>query len=124
MLSCVLILPLDQVDTGNAVGVAMGWGPDNFSVPLSSDGYLPATQYGLHAWVEPWFQELIESGEYPPQLEGSGVTVEQYDAMLAVLISSFWPDYEGHWDAVLTANGLQLADQEPEPEPEPEPPIE
>lgn len=27
MLSTVLILPLDQVATGNAVAEAMGWGP-------------------------------------------------------------------------------------------------
>jgi hypothetical protein len=121
MLSCVLILPIDQVETGNAVGVAMGWGPNNFSVPLSADGYLPATHYGLHSWVEPWFKDLIESGEYPPQLAESDITEQQYQDMLAVLVYSFWDDYVGHWDAVLAEQGLEIADEEPEPEPEPEP---
>ncbi len=42
MRSCVLLLPLDQVATGNAVGEAMGWGPTSYSVPLSADGSEPA----------------------------------------------------------------------------------
>jgi hypothetical protein len=111
-ISCVLILPLDQVATGNAVGEAMGWGPDNYSVPLSADGSEPATHYGLHAWTSDDFQTLIESGVYPPELADAGISEADYDAMLAVLISSFQGDTTGHFDAVCEANGLQMVEPE------------
>jgi hypothetical protein len=113
MLSCVLILPLDQVATGNAVGEAMGWGPDNYSVPLSADGSEPATHYGLHAWAADSFQGLIESGVYPPELAQAGVTQAAYEAMMAVLIYSFQGDTTGHFDAVIADNGLMVV-TEPE----------
>ena len=113
MLSCVLILPLDQIATGNAVGEAMGWGPDNYSVALSADGSEPATHYGLHAWTSDDFQTLIESGVYPPELADAGISEADYDAMLAVLIYSFWPDYADHFDAVIADNGLAVV-TEPE----------
>jgi len=106
MLSCVLILPVDQVATGNAVGEAMGWGPNSYSVPLSADGSEPATHSGLHAWVSEEFQALIETGAYPPQVEAAGITQAVYNAMMAALISSFWPDYVGHFATVCAGNGL------------------
>lgn len=106
MLSCVLILPVDQVATGNAVGEAMGWGPNSYSVPLSADGSEPATHYGLHAWVTEEFQTLIETGAYPPEVEAAGITQSDYDAMMAVLISSFWDDYVDHFATVCADNGL------------------
>jgi hypothetical protein len=112
-ISCVLILPLDQVATGNAVGEAMGWGPDNYSVPLSADGSEPATHFGLHAWAADSFQGLIESGVYPPELAEAGISKTDYDAMLAVLISSFQGDVTGHFDAVIADNGLAVV-TEPE----------
>ena len=106
MLSCVLILPDAQTPTGNAVGEAMGWGPASYSVPLSADGSEPATHYGLHAWVTEEFQALIETGAYPPQVEAAGITQADYDAMMAALISSFWPDYVDHFATICSDNGL------------------
>jgi len=110
MLSAVLILPDAQVTTGNAVGVTMGWGPDNYSVALSADGAEPATHYGLHAWVDEAFEQLVESGVYPPELADAGVTQADYNAMMAVLVSSFWSDYVDHFDTVCTDNGLQVVE--------------
>lgn len=110
MLSCVLILPVDQVPTGKAVSEAMGWGPNSYSVPLSADGTPPVTHYGLHAWVTEEFQALIETGAYPPQVEAAGITQAVYDAMMAALISSFWPDYVGHFATVCADNGLQVVE--------------
>jgi hypothetical protein len=110
MRSCVLLLPLDQVATGNAVGEAMGWGPASYSVPLSADGSEPATYYGLHAWVTEDFQTLIETWAYPPQLADAGISQDDYNAMMAVLISSFWADYVDHFADVLAANGLQMVE--------------
>jgi hypothetical protein len=108
MLSAVLILPDDQVATGNAVGITMGWGPDNYSVALSADGAEPATHYGLHAWVDEAFEQLVESGVYPPELADAGITEADYDAMMAVLVSSFWSDYVDHFNTVCAEQGLQM----------------
>jgi hypothetical protein len=108
MLSCVLILPNNQVATGNAVGEAMGWGPDNYSVPLSAKGLEPATHYGLHAWTDDAFQKLVESGVYPPELEKAGISKADYDAMHAVLVSSFWSDYVDHFNTVCVEQSLKM----------------
>ena len=107
-ISCVLILPDAQLATGNAVGAAMGWGPNNYSVPLSADGSEPATHWGLHAWVEQSFQDMIESGVYPPQVAEAGISEDAYNAMLAALIYSFWQDYVDHFATVCAENGLML----------------
>jgi hypothetical protein len=108
MQSTVLILPLDQVATGNAVGNAMGWGPESYSVPLSADGSEPATHYGLHAWAGDAFQQMIETAYYPPEVEAAGISQAEYDAMMALLIYSFWPDYTDHFATVCADNGLQV----------------
>lgn len=108
MLSCVLILPDDQVATGNAVGETMGWGPDNYSVPLSANGLEPPTHYGLHAWTDNRFKELVESGVYPPELEKAGISKADYDAMQLVLISSFWSDYMNHFNTICAEQGLAM----------------
>jgi len=112
MLSCVLILPLDQVATGNAVSEAMGWGSPAYTVALSADGAEPATHYGLHTWAGADFQQMIESGYYPPQVEEAGITKADYNAMLAVLIPSFWPDYTDHFATVCAENGLTVVTYE------------
>jgi hypothetical protein len=108
MLSAVLILPDDQVATGNAVGQAMQWGADNYSVALSPTGAEPATHYGLHAWVDEAFEQLVESGVYPPELADAGISKADYDAMMAVLVSSFWADYVDHFNTVCAEQGLQI----------------
>ena len=81
----------------------MGWGPNNYSVPLSSTG---GTYYGLHAWTEDSFKDLIESGTYMPQLADAGVSEAQYQQMLAELIYSFRAEMDHHFDDVLAANNL------------------
>lgn len=61
MLSCVLILPADQIATGNAVSEAMSWGSPAYTVPLSKDGTEPATHYGLRTWSDETFQAMLEN---------------------------------------------------------------
>ena len=108
MLSCVLILPLSQVATGNAVGAAMGWGPASYSVALSADGADPATHMGLHTWATEEFQQMIATGYYPPDLADAGIEQAAFDDMMAVLVSSFQADYMGHFAAVCEAAGLMM----------------
>ena len=110
MLSTVLILPIAQVDTGNAVAEAMGWGPNNYSVPLSADGSEPATHYGLHAWAGDEFEQMVETGYYPPQVAEAGIDQATYDAMMAALIYSFWPDYTDHFATIIADNNLQIVE--------------
>jgi hypothetical protein len=106
MLSTVLILPNAYVATGDAVGEAMGWGPRNFSIPLTNA--TEPTHTGLHAWSSDDFPAMLESRIPPPAVLEAGVTVEEYDAMLDALISSFWSDYVGHFDTVCAENGLAV----------------
>ena len=110
MLSAILILPADQVATGNAVSEAMGWGSPAYTVPLSADGSEPATYYGLRTWSDEAFQAMLESQVYPPQVEEAGIAKVDYDAMLAVLISSFWPDYTDHFATVCAENNLKIVE--------------
>lgn len=105
MLSAVLILPVAQVETGNAVAEAMGWGPNNYGVPLSASG--EATHYGLHAWASDGFCQMIETGFYPPELAGA-VTEAAFTAMLAALIYSFRDDHAGQFAEVCAANKLKV----------------
>jgi hypothetical protein len=107
MLSTVLILPANQVATGNAVAEAMGWGPSNYSITLSADGREPVTHYGLHTWATEGFRDMIETGYYPPELEQAGIDEKTFTAMTAVLVSSFWPDYTDHFATVIKESGLQ-----------------
>jgi hypothetical protein len=111
MLSTVLILPEEYTNTGNAAAAAMGWGPENYSVPLSADGSEPATHYGLHAWVGEAFQQMVETNYYPPELEQAGISQADYDAMTAVLISSFWDDYVDHFATICAENDLQVMEE-------------
>jgi len=107
MLSTVLILPAAQVATGNTVAEAMGWGPNNYGVPLSADGTEPATHFGLHAWASQGFRQMIETRFYPPEL-GGAVTEAAFEAMLAALVSSFREDMTGHFADILTEQGLEV----------------
>lgn len=106
MNSTVLILPIAEVPTGNIVGEAMGWGPNNYSVPLSVDGAEPATHYGLHAWTTTGFRHLIEGGNYPAALVGVGVGRVEYRAMRDALIYSFRSDLTDHFATVCAENNL------------------
>lgn len=49
----VSVAPSAFVDAANALVEAQGWGPLNYSVPLSATGSAPATHYGLAAHVQP-----------------------------------------------------------------------
>ena len=105
MLSCVLILPASLQGKGNALGEAMGWGPDNYSVALSADGDEPATHYGLHAWASPDFRDLIDAGAMP---DGLDFPQADFDAVMGALVSSFREGLDGHFSEVCAAQGLEV----------------
>lgn len=108
MKSCVLIIDLANLDVANATAEAMGWGERNYSVALSADGSEPATHFGLHAWAGNEFEQMVETGYYPPQVAEAGIDQATFDAMMAVLIYSFWPDYTNHFATVIAESGLAI----------------
>ena len=58
MQSAVLILPTDLKSLGNTVGEAMGWGPESYTIPLSTNE-IDITHYGLRADVSDQFIRWI-----------------------------------------------------------------
>ncbi len=109
MQSCVLIIPVALHAKANALGVAMGWGPGNFSVALSATGAEPATYFGLHSWVEPRFVLILQSasaGIMPQSLIDAGYPEADFDAVTGSLMASIRPDNTGHFDEICDAEGL------------------
>jgi hypothetical protein len=106
--SLVLIIPADLRDDANALGVALGMGSDNYSVPLSADGSAPATYYGLHAWASDEFIAMLDSGQLPPDVD---FPQDEFDAIMAASIQSVQSDPAGHFNAVIAANGLEVVNE-------------
>ena len=97
MTSAVLIIPAAMRDAANAVGAAMNWGPDNYTIPLSSDG-VSVTHYGCRTYVS---QEFITMLETPPDIPG----VTEVIAALIVDLSETFAPWD-HADAAFAAAGL------------------
>lgn len=111
MLSVVLILPDAVREAGNALAEAMGWGPGNYSVPLSADGSLPATHWGLHTWAEPSFVAMLqaaETGAMPQELADGGFPPAVFQAVITSLIASVQADVSQHFATALGTSGFQV----------------
>lgn len=78
MYSTVLISPADLLEEANAFGESLGCGPNNYTVPLQAA------------------KGAIEAGN----LENK--------AIKETFIYSFCSDYAGHFDDVITMQGLSL----------------
>lgn len=109
MLSVALIIPAGLRAKANALGEAMGWGPDNYSVALSASGQKPASYYGCHAWTGDDFPAMIE-GAAANGLPAEVFPVEDLAEVLGALIVSVRSDMAGHFADVLTANGLRMVE--------------
>lgn len=107
-ISCVLILPASLREKGNQLAEAMGWGPDNYSVPLSPAGHGKPTHYGLHAWAGKEFMALlggVAAGDAPPEALGE-YPAKGLKAVMAGLVISFRDDAEAHFSEALKEQGL------------------
>ena len=104
MLSIVLITSLPE--KANALSEALGWGPNNFSVPLTNN------KFGLHTWATQNFVDILESGEAP-----EGFSAEDFSAILDDLIKSVRPDSANHFEEVLNENNLSIVTPDSEPSP-------
>mgnify|MGYP000406511121 FL=1 len=118
--STVLIIPAALLTEANALGNALGYGPESYTVPLSSDGET-VTHYGGHTYATDAFFALIDGalgGTLPPEVTDAGFSIEDVAALLSVLIVSApgsamdpegetYSDPAAHFNAVIEANGLQ-----------------
>lgn len=89
-MNIVLIIPAGLKHSANALGAAMGWGPESYSVPLSSDGAEPPTHYGLNlAEASDVFLAMLAAagnGEMPQELIDAGYPPQDFAAVMAGLI--------------------------------------
>lgn len=99
MTSAVLIIPAALKPAADAVGAAMGWGPENYGVALSTTGMPPATHYLCRTDVSAVFLAAVAD---PPPIPGVATVLAALDIDLS---ESLWD--EAHTQAVLAARGLQ-----------------
>jgi hypothetical protein len=112
MHSTVLIIPAALREPANAVGEAMGWGPNNYSIPLG-DGE-SVTHYGLRADADGQFVRWVRGQDPLPDPSAQPV--------IDALIADFSPDPDDaekpqlwgrdHLDAVLAEQGLVIMTEE------------
>lgn len=120
--SIVLIVPTAQRADANALAAAMGWGPDNYAVPLSSGGTEPVSHFGLVTVCKPDFVAMLagaQEGQMPQELIDADYPPAAFAAVVESLIADpvLRSEAEGktHLDAVLGAQGLQRIFPEIEP---------
>lgn len=99
MYSTVLIIPADLKDQANQYGESLGYGPENYSIPLL-DANGEITHYGLHAWRDESFKEAVEAGN----IEDENIK--------EALIYSFRSDHIGHFDEVIAQYELSKVEEE------------
>ncbi len=101
MTSLVLIIPTDWRDAANAVGMALGWGPDNYTIALSDNG-LDVTHWGCRTNVGGEFQAMLQA---PPPIPGIG-------DVLAVMIVELSDDLTDsvHLAAAIASHGMVRID--------------
>lgn len=118
MTSAVMIVPAALRDDANALGEELGWGPGNFSVPLSADGSEPATHYGAcAASVGAEFLDLAlwpdeETALMLGEMVGTEVPAPAEDADPDAVAATYGPwiraggSVSAHWRQMLELAGL------------------
>lgn len=103
--SATLLIPTAHRAAANLLGEQLGMGPTNFSVALSTDGTEPATHYGCRTWCDDAFVGMLVNAREGIWPDG----VDPVPNVLTALVVDIRPDAErdGHFDSVLTAEGLQ-----------------
>lgn len=107
MPSAVLIIPEAQRGKANALGEALGHGPNNYSVALSPTGSEPATHWGGRGDVTDEFIAMIAGAAQGNPPAGLDYPLADLAEVLGALIADFRADATGHFDAVLAANNLK-----------------
>lgn len=105
-MNLVLIVPAALLEAANALGAALGHGPQSYSIALSPDGKAPASHYGLNL-VEPdqSFLDMLASGAEGHMSDGLDFPAGGFLQVMDGLIST-----EGEFVAVAAANGLRIVE--------------
>ena len=116
MLHGVMIAPSAFQSAGNALGEALGHGPDTYSVPLypaTAESSEP-THYGAACPVSADFVALVtaaEQGIIPPELEAlgySGAAVQSLIQQLKIDFSNIEEEGSTHFFRVLGLLNLSM----------------
>jgi hypothetical protein len=108
MPSAVLIIPEAQRDKANALGEALGHGPNNYSVALSPTSSEPATHWGGRGEVTDDFIAMIAGAAQGNPPAGLDYPLADLAEVLAALIADFRADLNGHFADVLEAHNLRM----------------
>ena len=110
MPSAVLIIPEAQRAKANALGEALGHGPNNYSVALSPTGSEPATHWGGCGEVTDDFIAMIADAAQGNPPAGLDYPLADLAEVLGALIADFRADAAGHFADVLEAHGLRMVE--------------
>lgn len=112
MRSAVLIIPASMREAANGLAVAMGWGDENYTIPLSSDGET-ITHYAARADVGDEFIAMARG-----EAELPAAVAEIARSVIAQLNLHFSPDPDNgeslplwgreHLEAAAAAVGLAV----------------
>jgi len=112
MRSAVLIIPATMRDAANDLAAAMGWGDENYTIPLSGDGET-VTHFAARADVGDEFVAMLRGEVEPP----AGIA-EMAQPVIAALSVHFSPDPDNgeslplwgreHLHVALASAGLAL----------------
>ncbi len=105
--SVVLLIPASAQAAGNQIAAGIGHGPNNFSVPLSSDGSEPATWYGCRSQAQQSFIDLLTAvGEGTlPEIEGM-TPMEVGMALMQLQADVSMEDGYTHFERVIGGKNL------------------
>ena len=106
--SVVLLIPAAVQAQADQVAAGLGHGPDNFSVPLSSDGSEPATWFGCRSQAQQSFIDMLTAageGELPTI---EGMTPQEVGAVLVQMQADVSTSEDGytHFERVIGEKNL------------------
>lgn len=111
MKSCVIVIPAAHVAAINALGHALGWGPENCSVPLYTGKVI--THYAGRADVKLSFETIISNalqGILPDGLDAEPQQVQSLLSLATIDIAEA-PNPRAHFDDVLAALNVTPEEQ-------------
>lgn len=111
MRSVVLIIPTSLKPKADALGEALGHGPNSYSVPLSANGSEPATHYGLHTWAKQSFVDMLAGASQGIMPDGLDYPADDFAAAMAALVASVRDDATGHFADVVSNSMLTLVSE-------------
>lgn len=111
--SISMIAPDEYRDSINQLGEILGYGSPYLSVPMSEDGYEPATHWGGHTFSTQKFVDILTNGSQgiiPQSLADSGFSGEQVSGLLSQLEVFVQPNQQGKalQNFISLANSLNL----------------